>query len=84
MAQPFDLLITDFKMPQIDGLTLIKHIRKLRPETVIVMLTAFEERSLRDYTASIFIHHLLSKPIKIPDIRRVIKAALAEIKPVEC
>ena len=81
MAQPYDMLITDYRMPQIDGLTLAKHIFRLKPQTVIVMLTAYEDQALREFTAAIFIQYILNKPIKIPEIRSVIRKALQQIEP---
>jgi DNA-binding NtrC family response regulator len=36
----FDLVITDFKMPEMDGLELLAHIREEYPETRVIMITA--------------------------------------------
>lgn len=37
---PFDLVVTDFMMPDIDGLELLSHIRKEQPRTKVIMITA--------------------------------------------
>ncbi len=39
--QPFDLLITDYKMSPMDGIAVMKAVRELSPDTEIVMITAF-------------------------------------------
>ena len=39
--QPYDLVFTDLKMPEVDGLTLIRWIRKERPDTGIVVITGY-------------------------------------------
>jgi two-component system, NtrC family, response regulator len=39
----YPLVITDFKMPGIDGLTLLKSLLKTRPDTLVIVLTAFGE-----------------------------------------
>lgn len=37
----FDLTVTDMRMPEMDGLTLLKEIKKRHPETAVIILTAF-------------------------------------------
>jgi DNA-binding NtrC family response regulator len=39
-AQPFDLLITDLKMPGIDGLEVMRRARKASPELQVILITA--------------------------------------------
>ena len=39
----FDLLVTDFKMPKMNGIELIKRIRPLQPELGIILLSGFVE-----------------------------------------
>jgi CheY-like chemotaxis protein len=37
----FDLVVTDYKMPRMDGLELIVHLRQLQPELPIVLISGF-------------------------------------------
>ena len=39
--EKFDIVLTDFKMPNIDGLEMIDRIRDLRPEAKIILMTAY-------------------------------------------
>jgi CheY-like chemotaxis protein len=39
--QKFDLVVTDYKMPRMDGLELIGNLRKLAPEVPIVLISGF-------------------------------------------
>ena len=39
--QKFDLVVTDYKMPQMDGLELIVNLRKLEPELAIILISGF-------------------------------------------
>lgn len=40
-VEPCDLLITDIKMPLMDGLTLLEQVKKIAPGTVVVLLSAY-------------------------------------------
>jgi CheY-like chemotaxis protein len=42
-AQPFDLIVTDYKMPRLDGIELISRIRERTPGMPIIMLSGFAE-----------------------------------------
>ncbi|MCB2201349.1 sigma-54 dependent transcriptional regulator [bacterium] len=39
--QPFDIVLTDLKMKQMDGITLLEHIKQVTPESIVVMMTAY-------------------------------------------
>ena len=41
LAQPVDLVLTDIRMPEMDGITLLGRLRELAPETPVIMITAY-------------------------------------------
>ncbi len=47
-ADNYDLLITDVQMPEMDGLTLTKEIRKIDLKIPIILVTAFGQERLAD------------------------------------
>jgi CheY-like chemotaxis protein len=69
--QPFDLLITDYRMLDIDGMTLAAHVRQSYPQTSIVMVTAYGNEALRQQAAEASISRVLEKPIALAEIRSV-------------
>ena len=76
--QTFDLVITDYKMHSVDGITLASHIRQSCPRTGVIMLTAFGSDKLRDQASSVDICHLLDKPVKLTKLRKVVMETLEE------
>lgn len=75
-AQSFDMLITDYRMPGIDGLTLASQVCHLSPDTTIVVLTAYSSAVLLEQAANIQIQHVLNKPVKLAEIRQVASQVL--------
>jgi CheY-like chemotaxis protein len=78
--KPFDLLITDYKMPGMDGVTLSARIRKAYPRTGIVMITAYGDDDLRERAGRVSIQAILDKPVNLADVRTAALEALSEIR----
>lgn len=70
--QPVDLVITDLRMPEMDGLELVEQIHSLSPETDIIVLTAYGtiqsavqamQRGAKDYLTKPFDIHTLREKV---------------------
>lgn len=72
---PVDLLLTDVRMPDVDGLALTRKLRGTRWPIPVVMISAYPSRALR---AEISALHavLLPKPFRIDSLRRIVALAL--------
>lgn len=74
--QPFHLVITDYRMPGMDGITLAARVRQLYPSTVIVMMTAYFSDALQSQATHVSIWKILDKPVEISTVRSVAVEAL--------
>jgi CheY-like chemotaxis protein len=75
--QSFDLLVTDYKMPGMDGMTLAARVRRLCPWVPVVVVTAYRDDALRERATRVPVQHILDKPLGLATIRRVVLEALA-------
>lgn len=62
-ANPPDLVLTDYKMPYMNGVEFTRRFRQLYPETPLVMITALEDRSIRYQALEAGATDFLTKPI---------------------
>jgi PAS domain S-box-containing protein len=78
-AQPeqFDLLITDYTMPQLTGLQLIEEIRRIRADMPVILCSGYTDFLDRMNISDLGIQELIHKPIS----RRTIAAAVRRLLP---
>jgi len=70
-SKPFDLIITDNQMPEMDGITLVGKIKEMlkgRAQPFILMLSSLERTVFQQKAENIGIDKFLSKPVKIGDL----------------
>jgi two-component system response regulator YesN len=70
--QSFDLVITDIRMPAVDGLQLAAHIFEFYPETYIVMLTGYSDFDYARTAIQYKVMDYLLKPASVDDIKKSI------------
>jgi CheY-like chemotaxis protein len=75
-AQPFDLVITDVRMPGIDGIELVEAIRASRLNMAVIWVTAYGCHRLHEECDRLNVHRCLDKPLRIGEIRQAALEAL--------
>jgi two-component system response regulator HydG len=73
---PFDLVFMDIKMPGINGVQTFREIKKINPEAVVVMMTAYSVEDLIRESLEEGAYAVVYKPFDIDDIVSVIDSAL--------
>ena len=71
-----NLVITDLKMPEMDGLSLIREARKLKTRAKFIMMTAYGEIETYLDAINMGAFDYLNKPMEISDVRKAVKKAL--------
>jgi NADH:ubiquinone oxidoreductase subunit E len=72
----FDFVITDLKMPEVDGLTLIKWIKKSRPDTGILIITGYPSQETIKDALELGIIDYVPKPFTPAVLMDVVKRAV--------
>jgi len=76
--QPFDLIITDFRMPDIDGLELIEWVRAHHPQTRLILMTAYGNDRLEAEARRLEVYRYITKPFQIEELVTGVRQALGE------
>jgi CheY-like chemotaxis protein len=72
----FDLVITDLKMPDMDGVALTEALSALRDAPAVIWMTAYGCRATAQEAARLGVHRCLDKPLEVADIRHVVSETL--------
>ncbi|MEM7828583.1 MAG: response regulator, partial [Candidatus Aenigmatarchaeota archaeon] len=72
----FPIIITDLRMPGMDGLELISKIMILSPRSRVILITAFGDNHIREEAFKKGIFDYLTKPVKKEDILAVVGRAV--------
>jgi DNA-binding NtrC family response regulator len=70
------LVITDMKMPGIDGLDVLRHIRQLSPETLVIIITAFGEVDRAVEAMKAGAYDYIQKPFSRDSLKLTVRKAL--------
>jgi DNA-binding NtrC family response regulator len=74
-ARPFDLILLDIKMPLMNGVETHRRIKEIRPQAVVVMMTAYAVEELIDQALKDGAHDILYKPLDFDRLLRIIREA---------
>jgi two-component system response regulator PilR (NtrC family) len=72
----FDLVITDLKMPKINGIEFLKTIKDQRPETIVILITAYASGETAIDAMKEGAYDYVEKGGSIEDLKKVVRSAL--------
>jgi excisionase family DNA binding protein len=76
--ETFDLLITDLRMPGMDGLSMIREARRLQPHLPVVIITGYSTEASAIEAINLGVSGYLTKPFRVPKVLTVAARALGE------
>ena len=79
-TKDFDLVITDLKMKQVDGMQVLRKTKELQPYTEIIMITGYATVDSSVQAMRKGAYYYIAKPLKFEEVRKVSKEALLKRK----
>ena len=73
----FELLLTDIRMPVMDGIALALAAARSHPEVPILLMTGYADQRERAHGLDALIHDVITKPFSLAAIRAAVNEALA-------
>jgi CheY-like chemotaxis protein len=72
----FDLLLTDVKMPTMDGIELAMATGRGHPEVAIMLMTGYADQRERTHKLGALVHDVIAKPFSVEQIKGAVREAL--------
>jgi DNA-binding NtrC family response regulator len=73
-----DLIITDLRVPGMDGLSLIREGRRVKPDLPAIIVTGYSTEAAAIEAANLGVSGYLTKPPRIPRVLAAVERALGE------
>lgn len=75
----FDIVVTDIRMEEMDGMQILEHVNASSPRTKVIMITGYAMIALAREAMEKGAFDFIAKPFKPDDLRRVIARAAKEL-----
>jgi len=73
-----DIIISDYWLPDMDGLTLLQQVRTRQPEAIRILITAYPTASTREEAARTGIHDYIEKPLTVQKLEKSLESLIAK------
>lgn len=79
-SDPPDILLTDVRMPKMDGIELARHVRALAPDCRILFISAYSDKDYLKSAIDLKAEQYIEKPVNIEQVERIVGALARSIR----
>lgn len=75
--EPFDILVTDIVMPNVDGIALALKATHDYPNLKIIMISGYAQERMRAHNLDALVHRIIAKPFSLEEICEAVQDVIA-------
>src|SRR5262249_36505313 len=79
-SDDWDIVLTDLKMPDLDGLAIVRKVRQESPDTEVVVVTGHGDIKTAVEAIQLGAAHFLTKPLQLKEVRAIVEKAAERIR----
>ncbi|MDH3359687.1 MAG: response regulator [Desulfobulbaceae bacterium] len=77
-ANPFDIVVTDLKMEEMDGMEVLSQAKDINPEARVIIITGYAQSETEDEAFAKGVFAFIAKPFRLDELKQVINRAIEE------
>lgn len=74
----YNLMLLDYKLPDIDGISVLKEVSQIAPSLKVIMISAYGSPSIKSMAKELGVYYFLDKPFDINRLIRTVKNILVK------
>lgn len=82
-AKHYDLVLTDFEMPTMNGMEVLERVKQVNPKTPVILITGYPLEQIANQALEQGAYDILSKPFDIKKLFSIIQDALRHVMPTK-